>query len=332
MRGWKDALTAAAAAAFGAALLVYALRDVEGEKVLAALAAVRLGWLPVLALFPLADLAVRALRWRLLLEPVARAGAWKLFELEAVGLGLNNLIFFRVGELARAYLAGRELEVPVLSVLANILVERLLDSAALLALFGLSALAMPELIPPRLAHLALAGLAAIVLGLAGVAWVDGFLKGSKVWRGRLARFPRLARLVDELVLGTCALRAPRAALAICALSFALWLVDGGIYWATARAMAAPPLSYPQSLTVVTAAAAGSALPAVPGAWGNVEAAIKEALTRFGYPADLAVALATLAHLVMYVVVTTTGILSLYGLGHTFSSLRAALDHVRGKSS
>ena len=100
-----------------------------------------------------------------------------------------------------------------------------------------------------------------------------------------------------------------------------------LFWTAARALGVEPaLGFFASVAVVACAAGASALPAMPGAFGNFEAFVKYVLIKFGYAKPLAVGYAALVHLTMYSVVTALGLVYLYRMGHTFASLRKALEN------
>ena len=50
---------------------------------------------------------LRSIRWRRLLEPVADVPTSRLFAVELIGFGVNNVMPIRVGELVRAWLLTR---------------------------------------------------------------------------------------------------------------------------------------------------------------------------------------------------------------------------------
>ncbi|MFH1724550.1 MAG: lysylphosphatidylglycerol synthase transmembrane domain-containing protein [Elusimicrobiota bacterium] len=313
------------AVAVGAGLFYFAFRDVRFGDLLRTLGGFRKAWLPVLIAIPVLDVWIRAVRWRLLLRPVVEARTWETFQFEAIGLAINNIVFLRLGELARGIVAARELKISTVSVLATIFVERMCDTAALTALFVVGSLALPELVDARVRMWALVLAAVLVAVLAVLAAAGDWLLGSR-WGRRLETRPRLRRVFADLVAGTRALRSWKAAAPVAGLSLGLWICDGTAFWVVARAMDFDPaLSFPRSITTLAAAAAGTALPAVPGAFGNFEAAIKLILMHFGYGRALALSYATFLHLVMFAVMTTLGIVFFYRLGHTFSSLRRSLE-------
>ena len=145
----KRLASGAAAIAITAFFLWLALRKVEFSALGAALSSARWAWIgPMIAIVYL-DLLVRAARWRILLSLTRNEPAplWVLFKLEAVGLAVNNVLFLRLGELARAALAARRLGIPAAAALASVAVERGLDVAALLTIFILASAAAPGIVP-----------------------------------------------------------------------------------------------------------------------------------------------------------------------------------------
>ncbi|MFA5138507.1 MAG: lysylphosphatidylglycerol synthase transmembrane domain-containing protein [Elusimicrobiota bacterium] len=306
----------------GGALLFYAFKDIRPREVLDSLSDFRPAWLPVLLVFPLIDLLIRALRWSLLLAPMTRAGVWTLTQLEAIGLAVNNVLFLRLGEVARSLVAAQEFEVPVMSVLATIVVERLCDMAAILLLFVVGASFMPDLVEPRLRALA-AGLTLLILAALGTAAAGGERLARAA--ARLRGLPSVGRMAGELVCGTRALRSWSVCFQVGFWSLALWIWDAAYCSAIAASMGFEPgLGLGRAILVLCTAAAGTMLPTVPGAFGNFEASVRFILERFGYDRALAVSYAMVSHLLGYAIVTLLGVLFLYKLGHTFESLRRAL--------
>ena len=319
--------------AVSAGFLFLALRNVSLAQLAEAAAQVKLFWLGPMVLVVLIDLFVRTVRWRFLLSGARdeRGAAvatplWMLFQLETIGLALNNVLFLRLGEFARAYLAGLELGVPGVYALATVLVERALDIMALLSIFVCAAGYCPDTVPSGLrlvAGLLVLGLAA---GLVLVSAVDRSLETGGAWVGWLARAPQGMRdLVRRLALGSRALRSWRTALPAAALSLCLWLVDAGIYWLAGRAMSLDPaLSYGRSIVALATAAAASALPTAPGAFGTFEQFIKTLLVSWKVAEPVALAYAGVVHLLSYLIVTFLGMIFLYQMGHSLGSLGRAV--------
>lgn len=326
MRRW---LSIAAGVVIGGGLLYYAFRDVDFREVAQAFKRIRVVWLPLLAVIPLADLWFRAARWRLLLRPACETDVWTLYKLEGIGLAINNLLFLRMGEVARGVICGRRLGIPVPTALATIVVERMCDSAALLVIFLASAAMLPELFPAKVRLGAAACVAGLLAFLAVLSALAPRLEGEL---SRLDGYPRAQRFVRDVAKGSRALRSFGTAWRVVALSMGLWIMQTFTYWAAARAMGfEPSLSVLRSMAVLGVAAAGVAIPALPGGIGNFEAAIKLILVHFGYPQALAVSYGTFIHAGFYLIVTVVGVAFLYTLGQTFSGLRQAVEKQEARS-
>ena len=115
------------------------------------------------------ELVLRAERWRRILLPFAPVGHRSAFAYLSIGYFANTLLPARLGDVARAVLAGKAFGVPRLRILGTILLERVADGLLILAIVTVLALALPEARPlletARL--LALIGAAgALVLALA----------------------------------------------------------------------------------------------------------------------------------------------------------------------
>ncbi len=300
-----------------------ALRKVHFAALQDALAGAHWGWLAPMAAIVYGDIVIRAVRWRVLLRRARPdAPVLELARLEAIGLGVNNVLFMRLGELARGVLAARRLEMSAFAALSSVVVERALDVSALLTIFILASVAAPGFVPDGVrwgAELVLAGAitALAVLALAETAVAEGgFIE-------RLLRpVPKVHSLVEQLSLGAAVLRDPVSALQAAALSLLLWTVDAGIYWAGARALGMGSLmDYPRAVLALSWAGASAAIPTAPGGLGTFEAVVVTILAKFGAQADQAFAYALVCHMTMYLLVTVTGLILLYRVGLSLTDLQ-----------
>ncbi len=321
------------ALAVTALFLALAVRNVDVGQLWLALSQARWRWLPAIAGIVLLDLLIRGLRWRILLSSARpRSSTWLLYRLEAIGLSINNVLFMRLGEIARAFLASRELEIPMATALASVAVERALDVGAMLSLFIFAAAGSPELVPASLRRLAELGVAGLVAGFVILIIAEGPLSPGGALERRLARWPRIHDLMLQLAAGAGVLRRPGAALSAVALSLSLWGVDALQYWAGARALGlVPGLDYGRSILVLSWAGAGVALPAAPGAFGTFEAMVKKIAMDFGVSAPQALAFAVFTHLIGYALVTLLGLTFLYFVGLSLGELSSAVQKMDKKA-
>jgi hypothetical protein len=303
-----------------------ALRKVDLGKLAGALSSAHWVWLVPMAAIVLVDIAVRGARWRVLLSR-ARPGAplLELMRLEAIGLAVNNVLFMRLGELARAALAARRLGIPAFAALASVAVERALDVAALLTIFLVASGLAPGFAPGYMRASAALLLASAVGALALLAVAEAWVAEGG-WVERLLRpWPRVHALVEQLALGASVLRSPTAAAQASAWSLVLWTVDAGVYWACARAVGVGAyIDYARSVLALSWAGASSAIPAAPGAIGTYEAVVAGIIARFGATNEQAFAYALVCHMTMYLIVTVTGLLLLARVGLSLAELRGEI--------
>jgi len=124
-------------------LLGLALRHIQPERVGQALAAADYRLVLLAAGLRLAALALRAVRWSVVLAPVKRVGPRALFPKILIGYFSNYVLPSQSGELVRAYVLGRREGVSKSSTMATILVEKILDWLTLLLLLSAILLLFP---------------------------------------------------------------------------------------------------------------------------------------------------------------------------------------------
>ena len=321
-------LSAAAAVAITGVFLWLALRKVEFAALAVTLSSAHLIWLVPMFGIIFLDLFVRAARWRVLLSRTRRepAPVWDLFKLEAIGLAVNNVLFLRLGELARAGLAARRLGIPAAAALASVAIERAHDVAALLTIFIFASTSARGIVPVAVVRGSALLLAAAIAALAVLAVAESSLASGGLLEKLLRRWPRVHRLVEQLAMGAAVLRSPAAAVQAAALSLALWSVDAALYWAGAYALGlGGVMDYPRAILTLSWAGAVSAIPAAPGSIGTFEAFVASILGKFGATPESALAYALMTHMIMYLLVTVVGLIFLSREGVSLAQLRAEVE-------
>lgn len=179
----------------------------------------------------LLSLVIRAIRWRVLLIWVTPVRLGTVVSATFIGIMANNILPARLGEVVRAWLVARHEQAEVSTVLASVVVERLVDVMAALAIFGLCLILSPDLEEPAAGLLARSGLLVMVMVIAGLAclaaavrWQDGLLRAAGRWVHR-AGGDRLSGAIDLLrrfLEGLHTLRGPGQIGSVIVLSFVLW--------------------------------------------------------------------------------------------------------------
>ena len=109
----------------------------EWANVAAAFARVHYLYVLPIALISVYSIIVRCQRWRLLLRPVGAIPLLPLVSATAIGFLCNMVLPLRVGEVVRPVLLARRTATPVSSILASVVLERLLDMLTILVFLGL---------------------------------------------------------------------------------------------------------------------------------------------------------------------------------------------------
>ncbi len=251
-----------------------------------------------LALYALATL-LRGERWRALLrDGGARCGRGDAYALTTVGYMGNNALPARAGDVMKALLSARRTGVPTAGAVGVLVAERMLDVAALGAVFAVlvTTLRLPLGVPGWALGAVGAGL--VVAG--AVAWA----LGRHTAAGRRAH-----ALASTLLAPTRRLWSRRGA-RLLALSGLLWIVEGGVY-AIIGPVAGVHLSLLDGLYVMSLANIAALVPAAPGYIGTFDAAVLLAVSLVTNATHSeALAYVVLVRFVLFVPITITGLVAL----------------------
>lgn len=127
----------------GAVFLYLALRKVDFGQMGEALRKANYWYLLLVVAVIFFSHYLRAFRWRFLLDPMVRLDIPSLFSSLIIGYMANVVTPAHLGEVLRAYVLSKKRGVSASSVFATIVVERILDVFALLALMVLALLLYP---------------------------------------------------------------------------------------------------------------------------------------------------------------------------------------------
>ncbi len=265
-------------------------------------------------------LAVRGLFWRTLLQD--KAAYMDVFWTLNEGYLINNLLPFRLGEVARAFLLGKKSGLSFWEILPSILIERIMDITYAIGLFFL--------LLPFVVGVSGQGSFAVVMG-AGILLVFlvlFFLARNRDWALRMndkigERLPFIQRLtakiVPSFIAGLAVLTDGRRFLRAIGWVTLNWAIAFMEYYVLVRAFVpeAKPLWSSFSLIV---AALGIAVPSSPGGLGVFEAAMVGALAIFGVNSSAALAAAITAHVIQYAITGVLGVFALVRDGELLTGL------------
>ena len=324
-----------AAAALTLALVWWFLRNLNFSEVWAAIRGARL--LPILlaVLVTFQTYVFRAWRWQALLLPIGHARFSTALRTTIIGFTATFLLPGRLGEVLRPYLLARSEGFSAASTFATIIVERILDLATVLLLFGAFLLTTSLDVGPQVKAGGGIATALAVAALVIMAVSAGHPERLGRWTGRATRLlpgrgaAVAARFVHTFVEGLAVMRRPGALAVAMSVSVLLWVSIAAGVWLTSVALGVI-FGFPASFLVLMYLVVGVALP-TPAGVGSFHAMYKWAVVGFfGAEPDRAAAAAIVLHLVSFAPVSVVGLvlmaqdgLSLFGLKRLRPAAEAA---------
>ncbi len=230
--------------------------------------------LPALILIFL-SIFVRAVRWRVLLN--GQISLWHSFHINNIGFLVTGVIPLRLGDIVRAWMVT-QCEPPVsgFTALSTIVVERLLDVLAILAMFGVTLVLIG--LPAEVTSVgilmtiaAVAAAATLVVLAARPAWAFRILGWLQRWVPGL-RHPHWQTALENFISGVQLVGQPRTAALAVLWTAVGWLLDVlTAYVILFMAFDAPTITAAVSMIIL--AGLSVALPTLPGNLGPFEGAI-----------------------------------------------------------
>jgi uncharacterized membrane protein YbhN (UPF0104 family) len=268
----------------------------------------------------LVELTIRAERWRILLHPSAAVPLRSAFAYLTIGYFANAVLPARLGDPARAYLAGRSFGISSLVTLGTIVVERVSDALTILLVVLVAGIVVAP-------GSQLAGSAAVLTAVAVIGGVLAVVVGIVVLRsGLLDRGlgRRIGAIVARVGEGAAVLRRPRGAALILGLTILPFGVAVGTFGAVSGALGLP-LDPVQWAFVLGVLALSTAIPAAPGSLGTYEFAGVTALGILGIGSSQALAATVLIHVIAALPPALLGLAATLILHVRISEIEGAAD-------
>lgn len=262
----------------------------------------RARWWPIAVATALnfGHLALRAVRWQLMLQQVEPIGFGRMLRYTIANYAASTILPARMGELLRVWLLRRREGVPASTATATAIGEKVLEAAAL----AVVVVPVPWLLRdlPGWIGGALIGLVVVGLGGVGLCALLAYWARRHPDRARGARAPLLVRFAA----GVDVLGQPADLALTIVLSIAAWIVD---VCQILLVLAAVGVYVPWTgaLLVLLTLNLAAAIPAAPAQLGAFEIGAVVALEALGVPRPEAVAFALVFHAVQVVPLALVGI-------------------------
>jgi uncharacterized protein (TIRG00374 family) len=315
--------------------------------------------LPALGLYFL-GVWVRAVRWRILLKPIApKVSLAKTFEVVVIGYMANDVLPARIGELVRAYVLSKREGVRKTATLATILVERIFDGLTMVGFAAAVVLIVTVLAPSTLRtgpghnlgtvltqQSGLIGIVAIgllVVLLAFIAIASSRQRAESAVRFGLRFLPgrlheRVATLADSFIDGLGSLRNASGMASVFGLSIVAWLLESSMYYVlgtwgfslkTADGTFLPFYAY---VLATSFANLSTLIPQAPGFVGVFDAIAKIVLVgAFGVESSRAISYVLVLHAALLLPITLLGFVYLWRESLSWRDL-TGLEKSRARAS
>ncbi len=300
------------AAALTIGLLWWFARNLDFVQVWAAIRTAEIGLIVLAVAVTFVTYVFRAWRWQLLLLPLGRVQFRNAFRTTVIGFTATFLLPGRIGEVLRPYLLARREGLSAAAAFATVIVERFLDLATVLLMFGffLMTTSLDVGRDVKFGGALATGIAIAALTIMAIS--AGHPERLGRWTGRVTAIlpgraaSLAARFAQTFVEGLAVLRQPAALAGSLFFSLCLWLSIAFAAWLTSQALDVT-FGFTGSFLVLMYLSVGVALP-TPAGVGGFHAMYQEAVVRFfGAGVDRAAAGAIVLHLVSFAPISLVGL-------------------------
>ena len=323
----KQSLRLFVGLAISAFFLYLAFRGVDLQKVGQALTQADYWWfVPALAAL-FGSHWLRAVRHKLLLNPVHRFRSGQLFSALMIGYMANDVLPAHLGEVLRAYIIGKKGRLPASLTLATIAVERVIDVLTLILIMGLTFVIFPFPAWVRTSGYITFGFAVgLIVFLVALRKYEGTVTR---WTqrllgpisGKLAN--KVATLIAEFARGVVPLQRKVDYVWVAVLSGLIWagyvlvFVFGFRAFDLSRAYNLPWNAALVTLVITTIAVV---VPSSPGYVGTYHWLCMKSLELFGVPASASLSFAVAVHAISFLPVAVVGFIFAGKEGYSLSKI------------
>ena len=291
--------------------MVIALWGIEWKEIREGFQQANYFTLPILMGLLFSVFWLKAIRWRLLLQPLRKFQTQEVVPPLMIGFMGNNLLPAHLGELIRIFVLGREFSLPKAAVFSSVVLERVFDTAVILLFLVLSLFLVEELpswVSTTIFFVSiLAGLIILFLAVY-LFWTKRLIHATRrVFSFLPERFGRkLTETMEAGVLGLASMQSGGLVFWIVVTSVLQWVLMAGMVYVSLWSFG---LHLPlfASVVIIGVSALGVSIPSVPGFFGIIQLSFWVILQGFGVDKGDAFASSIYFHLSNYIPVTLVGL-------------------------
>ncbi|MBI5788411.1 MAG: flippase-like domain-containing protein [Candidatus Schekmanbacteria bacterium] len=305
--------------------LYFFSREINWIEVWRNIKSIHYAYLPLVVFLHMAVYVLRAQRWRYLLEHLKKISLFRMFSATMIGFMANNILPFRLGEIAKAYVVGQREGISKSASLATVVVERLFDALVILMFLIGIMLFFPfprgfeqnKIINPyslKLAATLSTGLCVGIILFLVIARLYFQKMRNVLGKILLPRFPhfheKLIAAIGSFVSGLDSLSRGGHMVSVIIYSVLIWLMISLTFYGLYPAFNIQ-LPYSSAILMAVVVAVGVAVPSSPGFVGTFHLACASCLILLDIEPNKAKSFALILHGVIFVPVTVMGLLFVY---------------------
>jgi len=314
---WRRLLAQLFVGLLAALLLYFAFRGIDWSELGARLAEADLTTMAVAWLLMSVAMALRSVRWGILVGVRAKPGFATMFWATTAGYVGNSYLPARAGDVMRSVLLGRYMGVPKTFVMGTTVTERVLDTIVIVVLAG----AVVSLLPSAPGWLSSSSIVLSIVAFVALVALLAAPKLAGLVERLAARLPvaptwreTLVTMWHEFFTGSLAMQNRLDAISFAILTFVIWTIDTTCVYTVATALGLDLVTPQIALLLVVALALSSVAPSTPGYVGVYQFVAVSVLAPFAVAKTEALALVLLFQAVIYAAVTPWGLIGLWRLG------------------
>ena len=251
---------------------------------------------------------LRSVKWKVLVDNLKKVSLGYVYSITVIGFMFNNVLPFRIGEIARSHILGRDQNISRTSVLGTIFLEKVSDAAALLLLIVILGLSLSKSITILQNSFLIIFILIILIVIVCTAIVFEkkillILEGLSL---KVKRFSIISRLMKSFITGLSSIKSPSTLFKLAILSLIIWCMEALPYYVITLGFNFN-LNFLQILFVCSIVNIGLLIPSSPGYIGTFHFFCVLALGAFGISANPALSYAIITHLILWLPITLVGL-------------------------
>mgnify|MGYP000686942807 FL=1 len=276
--------------------IYWAFKDFDFFDFKQSIQQIDLAYLLLATLFLWGSVWLRGLRWKWLFKESASPSVASLYRAELIGYFGNNVLPLRLGEILRAYIVGKENNLPKSFVFGTVVLERLMDMFALI-FFGIILLFLYPFEEGWVGDYILKGGSVILIIIFALIIIRRFkLKSTE---------NKILRIFNQIMDGLLSIR-KKSIIPVVISSILIWSIYLLDVHLIQRAFQFN-LSWTQSLAILVISSLVLSIPSAPGMIGTFHAAVKYTMVDlFAFTPNEGNSFAILMHAYGYILFTLLG--------------------------